>query len=542
MDYCFVLVLVLLLLTVITLVGHFLWVMTAAVFGALFKFDDAATSPKPLASADRGSVRGGERSDIECILCGQLFVRRHRTCPQCGLDCKQEEAVELRDLDTTARQLGRLARLDETQREVMESTLGTVDRRRHELVKRLEQMTGFAKELKPQPSQPAVLEPTPPPKTAPAEQPINDLAEINTILSSNPDVRQWSPEQRSRALALYRAQMPNVWARLGPAQLLPLARLLRLAGLSSRALDLYGLLLLHHPQSWQACEAVVEAATLAHQLGQPEARAALIQKAASLPLTEAQRQLLEQLQTPAVAAPIEQDEIPTVLPIQRSTPAAPASAALVKPQIEELPTVPRAPRRSIGEMLAAFMEERNILWGELVGGLLIVGCSIALVISLREKLEEIQYFPFLVVGSVAAALLGAGRYTLSHWKLEATSRGLLVIGTLLVPLSFMVLAGVASGREGGLLEAAMEIGAIAFFTWLVRGATGVLLRQPIGPAAPRPDWLTTLAIMGASASQLLVPHIKENDFAREWLGLVGYVPAALLILTQGMTWQSVYRR
>src|SRR5205823_5954386 len=119
-----------------------------------------------------------------------------------------------------------------------------------------------------------------------------------------------------------------------------------------------------------------------------------------------------------------------------------------------------APRRSFGEMLAGFMEERNILWGELVGGLLIVGCSIALVISLRKTLEQIPYFPFLAIGTVTAALIGAGRYTLSHWKLESTSRGLLVIGAMMVPLSFMVLAGVASGREGGWLELGIEVGAI----------------------------------------------------------------------------------
>src|SRR5207244_2239994 len=83
------------------------------------------------------------------------------------------------------------------------------------------------------------------------------------------------------------------------------------------------------------------------------------------------------------------------------------------------------PSRSWSQMLAGFMEESNILWGELVGGLLIVGCSIALVISLWRTLEQIPYFPFLIFAAITAALFGAGRYTLSHWKLEATSRGLL---------------------------------------------------------------------------------------------------------------------
>ena len=41
----------------------------------------------------------------------------------------------------------------------------------------------------------------------------------------------------------------------------------------------------------------------------------------------------------------------------------------------------RQPRRSFTEILETFMEESSIRWGELVGGLLIIGCSIALVVS-----------------------------------------------------------------------------------------------------------------------------------------------------------------
>ena len=43
---------------------------------------------------------------------------------------------------------------------------------------------------------------------------------------------------------------------------------------------------------------------------------------------------------------------------------------------------PTRRRRGFAGALAAFMEERNIFWGELIGGILIVGCSIALVITL----------------------------------------------------------------------------------------------------------------------------------------------------------------
>src|SRR5262245_1678067 len=40
--------------------------------------------------------------------------------------------------------------------------------------------------------------------------------------------------------------------------------------------------------------------------------------------------------------------------------------------------IPRQPRRSFTEMLETFMEESSVRWGELVGGLVVIGCSIAL--------------------------------------------------------------------------------------------------------------------------------------------------------------------
>ena len=82
------------------------------------------------------------------------------------------------------------------------------------------------------------------------------------------------------------------------------------------------------------------------------------------------------------------------------------------------------------------MEERNIRWGELVGGLLIVCCSVALVISFWSKIAERPFLKFFVFNGVTAVLFGVGFYTHSRWKLRTTSHGLLIIATLLVPLNF----------------------------------------------------------------------------------------------------------
>src|SRR5262249_22678859 len=94
----------------------------------------------------------------------------------------------------------------------------------------------------------------------------------------------------------------------------------------------------------------------------------------------------------------------------------------------------RPPKRSILAALSAFMEERNILWGELVGGLLVVGCSLALVLSLWHTFSEQPLFKFAVFTCTVAAVFGAGLYTLQRWKLESTSRGLLLVANLLTPV------------------------------------------------------------------------------------------------------------
>src|SRR5205823_3866722 len=112
---------------------------------------------------------------------------------------------------------------------------------------------------------------------------------------------------------------------------------------------------------------------------------------------------------------------------------------------------------------------------ELVGGLLIVGFSIALVISLWKTLERIPYSPFLIFAGITATLFAAGLYTLHHWKLAATSRGLLVIATLLVPLNFLVMAGLHKGGANGWLELAIDGAFLALFAGLIALAGRVLV-------------------------------------------------------------------
>ena len=200
-----------------------------------------------------------------------------------------------------------------------------------------------------------------------------------------------------------------------------------------------------------------------------------------------------------------------------------ASAALTVTE-ETSPSL--SPRR--GSLLAGFMEERNILWGELVGGLLIVGCSIALVVTLWNRLEAIPYFPFLLSVAVTLALYGAGQYTLHHWKLESTSRGLLVISLLLAPLNLLLLSDPIMRSQVALpIDVGIKLGAVALFAWVVRGGGRDVLF-----ARPAWRWPLAIAVIGAPASQLLPAAWFADSFPTTpaWLALACFAVAVAIPL------------
>ena len=105
---------------------------------------------------------------------------------------------------------------------------------------------------------------------------------------------------------------------------------------------------------------------------------------------------------PVIVAEAVREAMPVATPAKAAlAPAKPqvvrTPQAIVKPEPQaarELqsqvkpPAPPPPPRKSWAEMLAAFMEERNIRWGELIGGLLLVCSSVALVVSLWERLQR----------------------------------------------------------------------------------------------------------------------------------------------------------
>ena len=217
--------------------------------------------------------------------------------------------------------------------------------------------------------------------------------------------------------------------------------------------------------------------------------------------------------------------------------AAPAAVVLTEAKPLPPPPPPRPPRKPWMEMLAEFLEERNIRFAELigvfVGGLLIVGSSLALVITFWQQLqaEQLQYLKFSIFVAGCAAVFGIGLYAFHRWKLDATGRGILVIATLLVPLDFLGMA-LMSGESLDPWPLAVGLVGLMIFMYLVGLAARALL--------PENFWLLILAVVGNSAAVFLTPPLVAlvaravgPDAMALAIGAMGALPVAVFCGAMG---------
>ncbi|MBP6824861.1 MAG: hypothetical protein KA368_25160, partial [Acidobacteria bacterium] len=180
------------------------------------------------------------------------------------------------------------------------------------------------------------------------------------------------------------------------------------------------------------------------------------------------------------------------------------------------PEPPREPRRSFAEMLETFMEESSIRWGEVVGGLLIIGCSLALVISLWSQITAVPLLKFSVFVGVTAGLFGIGFYSAFRWRLPTTSLGALTISTLLVPLNFLAMTAFSQTSDPNLpLIIGGELVALLLFLFLVYQAAKVI--------TPGNSWLMAGATLLPSLSMLMAKHWQSNQAAIIWLAVAPLV-------------------
>ena len=226
-------------------------------------------------------------------------------------------------------------------------------------------------------------------------------------------------------------------------------------------------------------------------------------------------------------------------------PTAEASPLLAPiPSAEPLPSQPPAPppppRKPFAKMFAAFMEEKNIRWGELVGGMLIVLCSTALVVSLWSQIAAIPVLKFFVFTAVTASLFGAGLYTEHRWKLPTTSRGLLITASLLVPLTFLAIS--AFSEAGGTRESLAlpaELIALGLFAALLVWSGRVI--------APHWSLLIVIGVMGSSAGQLAIRRVASPDcttltlFVLAALPLLCYCGAVGWMASRAARWPEIDR-
>ena len=200
-------------------------------------------------------------------------------------------------------------------------------------------------------------------------------------------------------------------------------------------------------------------------------------------------------------------------------------------QEEQFTPPPRPPRRSFSEVLNSFMEESNIRWGEIIGGLLIIGCSIALVVSLWAQISQIPVLKFLIFTTVTAVLFGIGLYTEHRWKLPTTSRGILTIATLLVPLNFLAIAAVSASNTSGALVIGSELVAPAIFLCLVYFAGRII--------TPGCAHILSAGVLGSSIGQLLVRHFAATDSSPALLILLAAFPVACYVVTVALALRVV---
>jgi len=238
--------------------------------------------------------------------------------------------------------------------------------------------------------------------------------------------------------------------------------------------------------------------------------------------------------TSSPAIPVEPLLAEVIEPSAPAEATVPVAAAVSAPHpldvVEAEPVAPPAPSRSesaklgLAAVLSTFMDEKNIRWGEVLSGMLIVGSAVGLVISLWSTLEAIPYFPALLFMGVTLAIYAAGMYTLKRWRLRSTSQGLLIIALLLIPLNFV--AGIALSKG--------ENSAIDFF-YLAAVAVGLNVFGGVAFSAgralfSRTTWLLPIAIVGTSATQLIIDRTVQAGSSLWQLAILALLPVAFLVV------------
>ena len=136
---------------------------------------------------------------------------------------------------------------------------------------------------------------------------------------------------------------------------------------------------------------------------------------------------------PPLPAPPVQAPVPTatVVPTQSAPRDLPAGERTFSPHEHEAITLARFPA-----FLKAFLAERNIRWGEIIGVIIVIGSAIPLAVMYWESFDKLT--KYLLFCAVTLLFLGAGWYSQRAWKLVHASRALIAVFVFLFQLGIMV--------------------------------------------------------------------------------------------------------
>ena len=87
-----------------------------------------------------------------------------------------------------------------------------------------------------------------------------------------------------------------------------------------------------------------------------------------------------------------------------------------------------------------------------------------------------------------------------------------MIAILLLPLNFVVLAGLPGPGGASVIELTLGFGALAGFGWLVRRASAVRFDPPLAASGVRTRAALPLAVLGCAGSVLVVPRLPAGSW------------------------------
>ena len=556
-------------LVLVTVVGHGMWLLVAHLYRLMVGEQQHGSTLSP--SQPNVGLKPKPKRRADCVRCG-AELHGVLDCPRCGLDNEGYVAEELVDLEATARQLERFQRNQALPAELLQQIWQLV----HE---RHERMLGTPKEdvpvsrIPPMPvpeppkEKPTVVHPEPTPlekpstwvpveKVAPQQVPTEDIPSVVPVpekvaseeapwqrlmqLLEKSTVADMTPSERVKLVLWFRQTSPNQIDTFSRDNLKKLTEALQLVGLVDEVFRVGRLCVkkdLAHPQNGAL---LMELVRLAEEKA-PNEVTGLVNLARTAVLNDTEKAQLSKLsgidlthrEEEFVVTLAEEEPATPVTPISQPTSATPVTPILQPTSTPSTPAPvkPVAKKRNWSDLMAGFMEEKNILWGELVGGLLIVGGSVALVISLWNTLEQNPYFPFGIFSGITLALFAAALYTLSHWKLTSTSRGLMVIATLLVPLAFLVMPRMLNKQSDELVEIAISAVTLSLFGYCL---------YRVGQTLTSTDhWLLPVAVLGGAVGQIItVRSLGSEQPPLAGLLLLTAVPSIGFLLAN---WRTIHR-